>query len=84
MQTWKKFDTLKVTNKLDAAKVAATGGIAGWGATPSTSQIAALTTTGAASLSTAQTSNLTTTQLSALCVNNDLIISALQKLGVAP
>lgn len=84
MQTWKKFDNLKVTNKLDATKIAATGGIAGWGAAVSTSQIAALTTTGVASLSTAQTAALTTTQLTALCANNDLIISALQKLGVAP
>ena len=84
----------------------ATGGLAGWGATVSTAQVAALTTmstvalttTGLASLSTDQAQALTTTQLTALCANNDLsaaalstlsanqakIISALQKIGVAP
>ena len=71
-------------NNTVTGNISATGGIAGWGVTPSTAQIAALTTVGAATLSTAQTSNLTTTQLSRLCTNNDLIIQALQKLGVAP
>lgn len=51
-------------------------------ATLTTSSIAALTTTGVAVLSTAQTSNLTTTQLTALCANNDKIVTALTALGI--
>ena len=63
--------------------VATTGGIAMFGAALTTAQVTGLTTVGAASLSTAQLSALTTSQLSALCTNNDLIISALQRIGIA-
>ncbi len=65
-------------------KLQVSGGIAGWGAPLSTSQIAPLATMGTATLSTAQTANLSTTQLTQLVSNMDLVISALKKIGVAP
>lgn len=68
-------------------KVEVSGGLAMFGATPLTAQlsalttaaVSALTTTGAATLATTQLSNLTTTQLSTLCTNNDLLVTALNK-----
>ena len=73
----------EITPLVSAATVATTGGISMFGVTLVTSQVSGLVTVGAASLSTTQLSALTTTQLSALCTNNDLIISALQRIGIA-
>ena len=66
-----------------ATSLAASGAIAMFGAALTTSQVSGLTTVGAASLSTSQLSALTTSQLSALCTNNDLIFSALKRIGIA-